>query len=258
MNTKTIIGLAAASLVAIAAPASASTIGHFAPAGAAGGNLNAYIGSGISNDNMVLDSAGGISLGLKSHNRFSGDWGAATLDGDRGVYSVDPGAGPGGAGLTKWSYLYVVDFGSETATEYGIRVKLDFDGADGDVADGDWYVIDFPMDALFGNSFAQSETMGFDYYGSLLEGTNTVDLGGGNMYDYMVSGSDNYIDIDPNTAGRYDVEVEIYALDSNGAFTGDAVVASAMSVVVVPLPPAAWAGLAGLAGAAAMRRRFTK
>lgn len=253
MKTRTRFGFAAASLIVIAGSANATTIGHFAPAGAAGGNLNGYVGTGISNDNMVLDGGSGISLGIKSQHRFNGDWADATDAGDRAIYRALPGVGevtgedidPTGRATT-WDYLYAIDFGTAVSESYGLRLMLDFDAAIGEPAA---YVT---IEQAFGTGLEKtgdSQSMGFSFWDGLATiGTNApVTLGGVTYTNAMF-----YQQIDPNEAGHYDVRFEVYELAS-----GDIVAEAAMTVVVVPLPPAAWAGLAGLAGAAVMRRRFT-
>jgi hypothetical protein len=48
----------------------AATIGEFDPASATITNLNGYTGSGNPNGNMVISSANGITLGLKSLERY--------------------------------------------------------------------------------------------------------------------------------------------------------------------------------------------
>lgn len=252
MKIASLTGLAAAALLAVAAPATAVTIGSFDPAGTGTRtNLNGYIGTGISNQNMVIDSAGGITLGLKSIHRFVGDWGAATLDGDRGVYTVSAGLGADtnpanlASNPTAWSYTLAYDLGGvANPLDYGLRIRLDFDPADGPVGAGDWYQIEV---AGLTTQGGDSQTMGFDWYAAFSDGPAP------GFPNVTFSGTANYSDIDVLTMGRYDVEVEIYELG-----TGNVVVATAMNVMVVPLPPAAWAGLAGLAGAAVLRRRVLR
>ncbi|MHC4810829.1 MAG: hypothetical protein ACYTEV_10755 [Planctomycetota bacterium] len=251
MKNASLTGLAAAALLAVAAPATAVTIGSFDPDGTGTRtNLNGSIGTGISNQNMVIDSAGGITLGLKSIHRFVGDWGAATLDGDRGVYTVSAGLGADtdpanlASNPTAWSYTLAYDLGSANPLDYGLRVRLDFDPADGPVGAGDWYQIDV---AGLPSQGGDSQTMGFDWYAAFSDGAAP------GFPNVTFSGTANYSDIDVLALGRYDVEVEIYELG-----TGNVVVATAMNVMVVPLPPAAWAGLAGLAGAAVLRRRVLR
>ncbi len=256
MKTRVLAGAAVAALALAAAPASASSIGHFAPAGTPGGVLDGYVGSGISNDNMVLSSGSGISLGLKSHDRFAGDWGPASMSGGFGVYDVLPGLGPDttGSGATRWSYLWAIDFGSAAPGDYGVRVKLDFDPTAGPVADEDWYILEYT--GLFADtSIGDSQSMGFNWYDPAGFPAGFVDGAvGPSSFGFSefisVDQSANYADIDVFAAGEYRVMVEVYEID------GDVVTSAGMIVNVVPLPPAAFAGLAGLAGVAVMRRRF--
>ena len=252
MKFTSLTGLAAAALLAAAAPATAVTIGSFDPAGTGTRtNLNGYIGTGISNQNMVTDSAGGITLGLKSIEAFVGDWGPATLDGYRGVYTVSAGLGADtnpanlASNPTAWSYTIAYDLsGVANPLDYGLRVRLDFDPAEGPVGAGDWYQIEV---AGLTTQGGDSQTMGFDWYAGFGDGPAP------GFPNVTFSGTANYNYIDVLALGRYDVEVEIFELS-----TGNVIVATAMNVMVVPLPPAAWAGLAGLAGAAVLRRRVLR
>jgi hypothetical protein len=131
-----------------------------------------------------------------------------------------------------------------THRDLGLRIRLDVDPADGPVGAGDWYQIDV---AGLPTQGGDSQTMGFDWYAAFADGAAP------GFPNVTFSGTANDNDIDVLAMGRYDVEVEIHELG-----TGNVIVATAMNVMVVPLPPAAWAGLAGLAGAAVLRRRVLR
>jgi hypothetical protein len=196
-------------------------------------NLNNYIGTGISNKNMLVDSADGITLGIKAHHRFDGDACEATRDGDRAVYTA-PTGGDGG-GLIYWNYDFVYDFGSAITAPltalYGIRVRLDFDPADGDVANGDWYQMEYAIDSNLESSGPQgggSQNMGFAWFGPPSSGGSIAgDFDQGPPSYAKWSGTENHMTIDPAAEGRYDVEVEIFELSS-----GDVIVSAAMYVLV--------------------------
>jgi len=191
-------------------------------------------GSGNGNTNYIVDTAGGVMLGLKSKNRYYGEWCPATIDSGRAVYVAAAGLGefPAGVtssaadGLTKWSYDYVFDVGTNDVSNYGLRIRFDFDPAYGNVPNNKWYQVESPLTPISGSTTqgGESWTMGWNNFGLVpADGTYS---------GLTFSGSANYMDIDPNAAGRYDVEVEIFEL--NG---GNVVVSAAMYVLVVDVVP---------------------
>ena len=266
MKTRFLAGAATAALALAAAPASAMSLGTWTGSIGNGVDLDGYVGEGIPAGNMAIDTdpTTGISVGLKSIHRYVGDWAPATFNATSGRYEYRalPGVGQINAAgdldptgeATKWSYTVAWDFGDADTANYGIRYRLDFSPADGEVASGDWYEFTItpdsnPLPAQDGDS----QSMGFDWYGDVSDGTNDLltSEGTDTGLDITFAGTANYQDIDVFAAGRYDVDVEIFDLTS-----GDVIAGSAISIIVVPLPPAAFAGLAGLAGVAMMRHRL--
>ena len=192
-------------------------IGVFDPTPSDGGDLDGLVGQGISNDNMIVNSANGVTLALKSQHRFVGDWCAPILDGDRYVFTASTGLGQCsaatcGSSPTTWDYLYVWDV--PTVNYYGIRIRLDFNPA---VSPVNWYQFEYPLSTLQGGD---SQSMGFNWYPLFVDGVNSI------LPGVTFSGTANYQDINVATEGRYDVVVEIFELSS-----GTVIVTTKMSVV---------------------------
>lgn len=187
-----------------------------------GPNLNAVIAgsAGISNANMEVARNGALQVGLKAHERFVGDLATSAFELDR--YIAQRGAD--GAGLASWNLTFGIDFGAATLADYTVTLIVDFDPS---AAAPSPVVIDLSalitaaagagdpgaIAALGSSTFGGSENLGFDYWSTLF----------GQSFD-------------PKAVGEYDISV----LVSN---TSGLQAMSDITVAVVPLPPAAFAGI---------------
>ena len=170
------------------APPATSSLADF-PTFDSASNMNSYTGggTGVSNANFVVDQASGITLGLKSHERYNGDWCPATYVDGRGVYHAH--AGPGRrpetghtAWLkfkgTTWSYYYAYDLGENDPALYGIRVRLDFNPATVPAARNTWYTYEIfghrnggeDLPGLPSARAADSQSFGWDWWGDFADG----------------------------------------------------------------------------------------
>ena len=220
----------------------------------------------MSNANFVVDQASGITLGLKSHERYNGDWCPATYVDGRGVYHAH--AGPGRrpetghtAWLkfkgTTWSYYYAYDLGENDPALYGIRVRLDFNPATVPAARNTWYTYEIfghrnggeDLPGLPSARAADSQSFGWDWWGDFADGEHLNFKGnpapeGGNRLITNSNGYDAYAwDTEDttcttgtttghsyitNTPGVYEVDVEIYLLSDPST----PIVSSSMTVIV--------------------------
>ena len=197
-----------------------------------GSNLDPILGTGISNANFVhgsftdaMDPTNNFEMGLKAHGRFTGD-----LPNTGSTYFAETGTSVSTGGLvgSKWNYTFVMDLGVKTIADYQIDLMVDFDPAAGveDFVNVD--ITAFAIaNALGGSSFlGSSENLDFDFW-TLLLGAPPFD---------------------PNATGEYEIKLSVHAL------TGEPLGEVSNTVVVVPLPSAALAGLGMLGGLGAYRR----
>ncbi|MEM7629987.1 MAG: PEP-CTERM sorting domain-containing protein [Planctomycetota bacterium] len=199
-----------------------------------GSNLDPIIGSGISNDNFIIDTdpTSGIELGLKAHNRFVGD-----LARSGNVYTADTGTTLSPTNLlgSTWNVTWVIDFGGAPgALVYDIEWLMDFDPSAG----SSYATLDVDNTAFFSGDAAStqlgaSENALFNFWGVPFPGF--VDASG-------------HIPFDPNAIGTYD---SILRIKEKG--TENVVAEAQIFVNVVPAPGAV--AMLGLGGLLAVRRR---
>lgn len=193
-------------------------------------NLNGIVGTGISNANFVRMANGGVEIGLKTIERFQGD-----LSNTNEVYTATAGTSTSSSGLlgSTWNYVLAVDLGDKTISDFQIDLLLDFDAAEDAT---DYVNLDitgiFESQQLGGlSTFGDSQNFLFNFW--------QTDFGAPAF--------------DPFATGEYEMRLSVRDRVT------DAVVAEVFNTVnVVPLPPAAFAGLGllgSLAGVRAIRRR---
>jgi hypothetical protein len=193
--------------------------------------LDPIIGSGISNANFVRsigdDSGNQIEIGLKAHARYAGD-----LANVNEVYTAQRGTTvsptPAMTVGSTWNYTLVGSLGSKTIADYQIDLMIDFDPTAGVE---NYTTIDI-------TAFALSEGLG---------GLGVIASSENLEFDFLeaLAGTD----FDPNAIGEYKIKLSVQSLDRMTTF------ASVNNTInVVPLPPAAIAGLAMLGGIGAYRR----
>ncbi len=192
--------------------------------------LDGIVGDGISNANFVRSVSGDIEVGLKAIERFVGD-----LNNDDDTYFATTGTSVSPSGLqgSTWNYVLAFDLGSSTVSNYQIDLAVDFDPAAGAT---NFVTLDYTA-ALEANSlgglstFGDSQNLLFDFWQTVL-------------------GAPSF---DPNAIGEYELRLTIRDRNTNAI---EAEVSNTINVV--PLPPAAFAGLGllgSLVGVRAIRRR---
>jgi hypothetical protein len=222
---------------AVAAAASLATAGGFTTTyndslTNFGSSLDAFVGDGIPNSNMVVSRAGDVQVGLKAIERFVGDL-ATNAAGDRYIaqpgFSPTSGSNPTPSTNATWNYVYAIDLGSSlTLGDVQIDFYVDFDPSSAtdfthiDVST----FIDANAPSLNGsNKLGDSQNLAFSFW-NLIYGQS----------------------FDPNAPGLYNFSLTLR--DAQGSL----ITQNDMTVQVVPLPPAAWAGLATLGAAFGVRK----
>ncbi|MBL4698518.1 MAG: hypothetical protein JKX70_06775 [Phycisphaerales bacterium] len=198
-------------------------------------NLNGIVGTGIPNAHFVkaVNADEGIEIGLKAHARFQPT--ALPVSGEnyfaqRGVFTP-PGESPG----STWNYTLAVDLGGRPITDFQIDIFVDFNPAAG-VAD--FTNIDLTQSAiLLGGGavtrFGDSQNLDFSFWQSI----------------FMAP------EFDPNAVGEYEIILSVRRISTTGGrLDGELLGEVSNTVVVVPLPSAALAGLGMLGGLGAYRR----
>lgn len=188
-------------------------------------------GTGIPGDNFtVATGATGEQVALKARNRATGQ----PLLQSGSTYYVSPGLTGASPTLT-----FDYQFTPGSLPNYGLKLDVDFDpGAGTNFATIDQLVLGGWSTAPFNDGFflnpgggawsdnaplyvySQSWNLGYTFWSTVF----------GKSYD-------------PNAPGTY--EIVLTAYDPN---TSAVLSTSAITAVVVPLPPSAWAGLALLGG----------
>jgi hypothetical protein len=197
-------------------------------------NLNGVVtgSSGISNANFVraINDDAGVEIGLKAIARFTGD-----LNNTNEVYRATTGTSVSPTGLvgSTWNYVTAVNLGTGTLSDYQVDLLLDFNPATGV---NDYVTLDYN---------AAIAALGGD-----LSTTSTI--GDSQNFDFSFwSTAYGAPDFDPNALGEYGMILRVS--DASGI-----VAEVTNTVVVVPVPTAAFAGLGllgSLAGIRAIRRR---
>jgi PEP-CTERM motif len=218
------LGMAFA-MSAIAAPIS-PTYNTFGPLPAA-----TFGGTGIPNSAVAITTAGGLTLGMSAHQRFSGpdlqNNGAGTFSAPTGVSAVAPSTPADPYAL--WNFSFYISGANATMA---FRLFYDFDPATGN-DESTHGTISFPGSALPGGLGQNSWNLGMNFLAAAAAG--------------IVPPSGAF---DPNAAGQYTFALVAYDLLNNGREIG-------RSAIAVNVPEPGTFALAGLAllGLGAMRRR---
>lgn len=207
---------------------SAAFAGTLTSFGTGTGNLNAYVfgSSGISDANMEVSTAGNVKIGLKAHARYAGE---LANDGVSTYYAA-PGTTTGPAPLftvgSTWNYTFAIDTGSVPISNYTVKLLVDFDPSPAtSFVEADYSSV-FNVSAPAATKVGDSQNLNFNFWSAL----------------------PGYQPFNPWAPGKYDLMLSVTPLSESSSS-----VTSSISVVVVPLPAAAWAGLA-LLGAVGVRR----
>lgn len=233
---------------------------------ALGGDVNPGVifGSGNANGSFTLGSGSGVEIGLRAKTRYnSSGVPENTFNWDGGsTYTFDPADGNPPANRAMWNFEFSIntdvnDSSGNDLNDFVYELALFKVNADGsDLADA--LVFD-PINTLYADhsigdnlTTAATDSIAGDptAYATLISHNNVAQ----NSWNYGFfngSGTGALEGIDPSLAGTY--IIRLTALDGS-----DIVASSEITVNVVPVPPAALAGLGllgGLVGVRAIRRR---
>lgn len=226
-------------------------------------------GSGNANGSFTIDTGSGVELGLRAKVRYNSSGSPEnTFNWDGGsTYTFDPANGNPPADRAMWNFEWSINSdvdgsnGSDDPVKnlnhftYELAMfKVNADGTD--LADA--FTFD-PINLAFADhsigdntTTASTDTVAVDstaYAGLIAD--NNVAQNSWNYGFFNGTGFGALEGIDPSLAGSYIIRLT--------AFDGSVAVASSeITVNVVPLPPAAFAGLGllgSLAGVRAIRRR---
>lgn len=227
-------------------------------------NPGVIFGSGNGNGSFTIGSGSGVEIGLRAKRRYNSSGvpdGVYNWDGDS-TYTFNPSNGNPPSNRAMWNFEWSINTNFDESTDndlndFTYQLALFSVNADGtDLADA--FVFD-PIntpyaDHSIGNNSTSSATdsiAGDDSeYAELISFSNVAQ----NSWNYGFFnglGTGVLEGIDPSLAGTY--IIRLTALDGS-----DIVASSEITVSVVPVPPAALAGLGllgTLAGVRAVRRR---
>lgn len=225
--SKTATLLIAASAIATASAAASDSVSFLGPV------LDPIIGDGISNDNFIVvnNASEGIELGIKAHERFTGD-----LARTGNIYTANTGTTTSPTGLvgSTWNVTWVLNLTSGTLGSYDIEWLLDFDPTAG----SSYTTIDVDNSAIATGAGASpigaaSENAAFSFWSVSVP--TLVDASGYQAFDANATGThDSIFRVKDKASGAVLAEAQIF-------------------VNVVPAPAAA--AMLGLGGLVAARRR---
>lgn len=235
-------------------------------AGALGGDVNPGVifGSGNANGSFTIGTGSGVEIGLRAKTRYNSSGAPEnTFNWDGGnTYTFDPANGNPPADRAMWNFEWSIntDVNGDSGNDlsdffYELALfKVDADGSDL----SDAFVFD-PINTLYADhsigdntTTSATDSVAGDpiSYLSLIS-SNNVAQNSWNYGFFNGVGTGALEGIDPSLAGKYIIRLTAFNMDG-------AVASSEILVNVVPIPPAAFAGLGllgGLVGVRAIRRR---
>ena len=191
-------------LVALLLPAALVALpvqAQFAPAGTFGTLAAAtFGGTGIPNTTVMMNTFGGVTLGLSAHQRFPNP-GVVTNNG-AGTYYAESGAGVGG--FAKWNFDYYI--GGTPTPAYFYRLYYDFDSSFGNPT--------ATLGNIVGTSFGEgSENLGFGWLavtgGPITAPAGAFSAGASGQYNFALL---QYERSSGHEVGRVAMNVEVSAV----------------------------------------------
>lgn len=253
-------------LLIAAAVASAATL-----ANAADVNPGVIFGSGVANGGFTVATGHGIEIGLRARVRYDAS-GQPTNDfnqvGNTNTYVFNPKAGNAPAGRATWNWDWSIntDVAGVTGNNlsdfiYELSIhKAGTDPALGAMGD----LINDPIAMMaIDHSLGDNSTTAandvvsgiFDYYGNI--SIYNVAQNSSNFGFLSSFFSGNSMDgWDPSDTGTWIITLRVF--ENDNGIAGAELLSTSINVIVVPLPPAAFAGLGllgAIAGVRAVRRR---
>jgi hypothetical protein len=210
-------------------------------------------GSGIPINGFVQDNVSAtqsVSVAVKPRDRDTGQ--ANVVIGNR--YFVDPGQATNNPARPNLAFDFQFDPGLDDATNYQLRLSLDFNPAAGNADPNDFTVIQMPILGGGGPLDGWDDTDGYFTSKDRPWNDDAVPYVVSNTTNHtFLPGSVNFPTYNSNAPGEYEFRLE--ALDAAGVN----VLASATAFAQV-VPEPASLGLAGIAAVAglAVRRRTRK
>lgn len=245
--------VAAALLLTAAAPASATQVFNSTVDVYDATQSDLIAGNGIPINGFVQDNASAtqsVSVAVKPRDRDTGQ--ANAVIGNR--YFVDPGQATNNPARPNLAFDFQFDPGLDNATNYQLRLSLDFNPAAANANPNDFTVIQMPIFGGVGPLDGWDDTDGYFTVKARPWNDDAVPYVVSNTTNHtFLPGSINFPTYNSNTPGEYEIRLE--ALDAAGLN----VLASATAFAqVVPEPASlSLAGIATVAGLT-MRRRARK
>jgi hypothetical protein len=227
-------------------------------------------GSGNANGGFTVATGAGIELGLRAKVRYDANGqpkNQFNQVGNTNTYVFDPSAGNAPAGRATWNWEWSVNSNVDgtggNLSDFIYEIAIYKDGTDPSLA-ARADLINNPIamlafDHAFGDNTttaANNEVGSILNYADMIANFNVAQNSSNFGFLSFFFGGTSMSDWEAGDAGTY--IITLTAFENLQGVRGDELVSTNINVVVVPLPPAAWAGLGLLgtiAGVRAVRRR---
>lgn len=238
----------------VAAAASLATAGNVTP--------GVIFGSGNANGSFTIAQGSNLEIGLRAKLRYDTNGqpqNTFNQVGTSNTYRFDPADGNAPGNRAFWNFEWSINTnldgtGQNTLNAFTYELALFKVNADGsNIADAltfDLINTAFADHAMGTNATTAATKIISANAGQYATNINTLNVAQNSWnYDFFDGQAGTALENwNPDAVGTY--IIRLTAFDSNGA----EVLSNSINVVIVPLPPAAWAGLAVLGGIVGVRR----
>jgi len=236
-------------------------------------NPDVIFGSGNANGSFTIATGSNIEIGLRGKLRYNSlgqPENTFNQVGSSNTYRFDKGAPVSNPNRGLWNFEWSINTDVSGSGSTGSQLndfyyslqmfKLDADGTNpADAVSFDLINLPYADHSIGDNSTGngagvEAASGNIPQYQGLISNFNVAQNSWN--YDFFDASGNALEDWNPNAAGTYLIRLTVF--ENNGGAIGNELLSNSINIQVVPLPPAAFAGLGllgTLAGVRAIRRR---